>query len=69
MTPVIADNGIQFFMPCDVEEIGGMLNSTFINENGSLERRYTDQDVADYWDISWDEVQRIKKAYGVPNWL
>lgn len=66
---VIADNGVQFFQPCDVEEIGNMANSTFINENRSLERRYTDQEVADHFDISLSELDRIKKSYGVPSWL
>lgn len=66
---VIADNGVQFFLPCDVEEIGRMTNDSFINENKSLERRYTDQEVADSFDISSSELDRIKKEYGVPSWL
>lgn len=66
---VIADNGVQFFMPCDVEEIGSMANDSFINENKSLERRYSDQEVADHFGISLSELGRIKKEYGVPNWL
>lgn len=68
-SPVIADNGQQIFMPEDVEEIGRMANDSFINENKSLERRFSDEEVADYFLISMSELERIKKEYGVPNWL
>lgn len=66
---VIADNGVQFFLPEDVEEIGTMRNMSFINSNGSLEAHFTDDDILEMYDISQTELDRIKKEFGVPNWL
>lgn len=66
---VIADNGVQFFQSCDVEDIGRMASDSFVNENKSLERRYTDSEVCDFYNISQSELNRIKQEYGVPGWL
>ena len=61
MENVIADNG-QLYLACDVELILNMANDRFINEHRSLEYRYTDQEVCDHWDISYEELERMKRS-------
>ena len=62
MSNVLADNGQQIFLSEDVEEILCMANDRFINEHRSLEYRYTDQEVCDHWDISHEELERMKRT-------
>lgn len=60
---VLADNGIQSFMGCDVEEIAMMSVDRFINENGNVEYRYDRWEICDNFDISIEELERIKSTY------
>jgi len=56
---VLADNGQQVFLACDIELI---LNNAFdyTYESGSRQNRYSDQEVCDMWDISQSELDRMK---------
>jgi hypothetical protein len=58
-TTVQADNGVQIFLACDIELI---LNMAFdyTYENNTRARRYSDNEVCEHWDISREELERMK---------
>jgi len=61
--PVIADNRQQFFYDESISDIGRTAFDSFINENRSKEFRYTDGEVCEMYDISLEELNRIKQSY------
>lgn len=56
---VIADNGQQVFLACDIEPILDMAYD-YTYENGRRERRYMDYEICDYYHISRGELDRMK---------
>lgn len=56
---VIADNGQQVFLACDIEPILDMAYD-YTYENGLRERRYMDYEICDYYNISRAELDRMK---------
>jgi hypothetical protein len=56
---VLADNGQQVFVAADIELI---LNTAFDYDysTGSRLNRYTDKEVCEMWNISMDELNRMK---------
>lgn len=60
---VAADNGLQFFIEEEMAEIMNMAEDRFINENRSLEYRYTDSEVCENYGITHNELERIKKYW------
>ncbi|MFH1831502.1 MAG: hypothetical protein ABH827_01735 [bacterium] len=59
MYTILSDSG-QTILAEDVQLILNMSNDRFINEHNNLEYRYSDQDVADHYDISLAELDRCK---------
>lgn len=57
--PVPADND-QIFLAEDVEQILNDYYSTFINENGFQERRYSEEEILENYSISRAELERMK---------
>jgi len=57
---VLADNGQQIILGCDVDCILSMSNDYFVNEHNNLEYRYTDNEVCDHFNISHTELERCK---------
>jgi len=56
---VMADNGVQVFVSCDIEAVLSMAYD-YDYSSGSRRRRYTDKDVCEYFDISLSELDRMK---------
>lgn len=56
---ILADNGIQVFLACDIEEILSMYYD-YDYSTGSRRHRYSEQEVCEHWDISLDELNRMK---------
>lgn len=56
---VLADNGIQIFLASDIERILNMAYD-YDYSSGSRVNRYTDQEVCEHWDISINELNRMK---------
>ena len=56
---VLADNGEQIFLACDIELILNMAYD-YDYSSGSRRNRYTDKEVCENFDISLDELNRMK---------
>jgi len=56
---VLADNGVQYFMNCDIERILHMAYD-YDYSNGSRTNRYTDNEVCEHFGISIEELNRMK---------
>lgn len=57
--PVMADNGLQYFLPCQVEEI---LQDAYDYDysSGSRRRRYSDREICEAYGISQTELDRMR---------
>lgn len=56
---VLADNGIQVFLACDIELILSMVYD-YDYSDGTRKHRYSDIEVCEHWDISMGELERMK---------